>query len=437
VTGRAFRPGEIDIEKFELRNYRNLERDALDITQISYEFSYYESIFSPAVSLEILINDGVGLINDFPLVGDEHIILSFKTKGADDSNSIDLNMRSYKVGNRVRSGERAMMYPIYAMNERAVTNPKTEVVSAFGGKISDFIRQFVNFFRVEQTQGEYKYVATGQTVFDTITILAREAESDINPSSAYVFYETSDGYHFVTLDTLFNQPTSKQYYYAQKSVRRSNDISGDAISDDKLITTLEHSKSNDLIGSMENGLYGNLTSAIDPIRKTFNTRGFDYFGKGFNQTQHIPQDANRIQPSGEFQSLALNSQSANEKYFVSDLVDVAPIEYIDEYDTTVALRGRKRHRFSGLSTSLFSQLEVITFRISVTGDSSRHAGDIIEIYVPEPSSRKNKINQYDKYLSGRFLVTSVRHMLQSDNKYITIMECVKDSFEELISDANI
>lgn len=435
MTGRAFRPGEIDIEKFELRNYKNLERDALDITQISYEFSYYESIFSPASSLEILINDGVGMINDFPLVGDEHILLSFKTKGADDSNVIDLDMRSYKIGNRVRSGERAMLYPIYAMNERAVTNPKSEVVSAFDGKISDYIRRFVNFFRVEQTKGEYKYVGTKQTIFDTLVFLAREAESDINPSSTYVFYETSDGYHFVTLDTLFNQPTSKQYYYAQKSVRRSNAISGDIISDDKLITVLEHTKSNDLIESMERGLYGNLTLSIDPIRKSFNTRSFDYFGRGFNQTQHIPQNGNRIQPSGEFESLAIESQSANKKYFVSDLVDIAPVEYINEYDPTIALRGRKRHRFSGISTSLFSQLEVITFRISVPGDSSRHAGEIIEIYVPEPSSRKNKINEYDKYLSGRFLVTGVRHMLQSDNKYITIMECVKDSFEELISDA--
>jgi len=183
---------------------------------------------------------------------------------------------------------------------------------------------------------------------------------------------------------------------------------------------------------MERGLYGNTTLAIDPLRKSITSRTYDYFGGDFNKTRHLIDGANRIQSATENQSTAQNSQPAHEKYFVSDLVDVADIDYIKEYDPNTNTYIRRRHLFSSLETSVFAQSEAFKVRISVPGDSSRHAGDVIEIYMPENSQQKDALSEYDKYLSGRFLVTSVRHLLQVNKEYVTIMECVKDTLEEVI-----
>ena len=427
MSERPFKPGEIDIQKFEITNFTGSKSSTTDFRNICTEFSYYEDIYSPSISADFLIKDASGLMSDFPIIGDENIVLAFRNKLNEDI--IDVEMRTYKVGERVRLNERTVDYPLYCSSERAVINPKTQVLSYNRGKISDYVnRTFKGFVEVEPTLGEYHYTPTGQTFFDTMTILSREAQSEQNPSSTYLFYETADGYHFVTMEYLFSKPTSKDYYFTLSNVERKNDKFGD----DQIISKLEFLPSNDLIQNMERGLYGNTTLAIDPLRKSITSRTYDYFGGDFNKTRHLIDGANRIQSATENESTAQNSQPAHEKYFVSDLVDVADIDYIKEYDPSTNTYIRRRHLFSNLETSVFAQSEAFKVRISVPGDSSRHAGDVIEIYMPENSQQKDALSEYDKYLSGRFLVTSVRHLLQVNKEYVTIMECVKDTLEEVI-----
>ena len=71
-------------------------------------------------------------------------------------------------------------------------------------------------------------------------------------------------------------------------------------------------------------------------------------------------------------------------------------------------------------------------RVAIPGDSTRHAGDVIELKIPENNPSNEGLREYDKYLSGRFLVTNVRHAMKADREYVTVMECVKDSFEDEI-----
>jgi hypothetical protein len=427
VSQRPFKPGEIEIEKFEITNFTGLQESITDIRELCTEFSYYEDIYSPTISADFAIKDATGLLSDFPIVGDENISLSFHNKLNLDY--IDIELRSYKVGDRVRLNERTVDFPLYCSSERAVSNPKSKVLSFNKGKISDYINNtFKGFVEVEPTQGEYRYIPTGETFFDTMNILSREAQSQNNLSSTYLFYETADGYHFVTLESLFARPTSRDYYFTLSNVERKSDKFGD----DQIISKLEFLPSYDLISNMQRGLYGNRVIAIDPLRKSITSKTYDYFSGDFNKTRHLIDRPNRIQSTIENGSFARDSQLANEKYFVSDLNDVADIEYIKEYDPATNTFGRRRHLFSNLETSLFAQSEAYKVRISVPGDSSRHAGDVIEIFMPENSQQKDALSQYDKYLSGRFLVVSVRHLLQVNKEYVTIMECVKDTLEEVV-----
>lgn len=421
---KPFKPGEMIIEKINLSNFtRSTDKN---LNEVVLEFSYYESLFSPTISASVILNDASGLLNGFPIIGDEDLELSFRNSTNDDA--IDVKLRSYKVGARTRTAERAVVYPVFFASQRAVRNPKTEVLSFYEGKISDFIKTFPNFVEVEETEGSYRYVPTGETFFDTVKILGREAKSLQHRSSSYIFYELSDGYRFITLESLFNKPTAKKYYYLIGNVDRE-------IPQDVIISKLEQVKSADLVEGMESGLYGNTTSAIDPLRKVFNSKTFNYFSRrsndGFNATKHIPQAPSLLQSRRS--SFAFGSETAHEKYFVSDLNDVAGIPYIKEYDPEAETFVRHRHQFAGVETSLRSQAKSIKYQISVPGDSSRHAGDIIEILFPEPDATKSSLYQYDKYLAGRFLVTGVQHLYQTNKEYVTVMECVKDSLEEIVS----
>lgn len=431
MSARPFKPGEIEIEKFVITNFSRSKANSTSLTQVCDEFSYYEDIFCPTISLELLITDSSGLINDLPIIGDEDIELSFHNKLNPDI--IDLKLRSYSVGAKSRTSERNIVYPIFCASDRAVIDPKTEVLSFSKGRVSDYIsRAFKGFVEIEPTIGDFRYIPTGETFFDTMTILSREAQSQSNPSSSYLFYQTSDGYHFVTLESLFAKPTVKEYVYALSNTNSKSDRFGD----DQIIAKLEFIQGNDLIDNMRKGLYGNSTFALDPLRKLANIRTYDYFSNDFSKTRHLPTIPSRIQSNikgiSGGSSFAQNSQIANEKYFVSDLNDIADIEYIKDNDPDTNIYGRRRHLFSNLETSIFAQSDAFKVRVAIPGDSSRHAGDVIEIYMPEPSQQQSSLSQYDKYLAGRFLVTSVRHILQINGEYMTVMECIKDSLEEYL-----
>ena len=42
------------------------------------ELNMYEDMFGPFMRMEIIINDSVGLIDKFPLVGDEELVFKYK-----------------------------------------------------------------------------------------------------------------------------------------------------------------------------------------------------------------------------------------------------------------------------------------------------------------------------------------------------------------------
>jgi hypothetical protein len=77
--------------------------------------------------------------------------------------------------------------------------------------------------------------------------------------------------------------------------------------------------------------------------------------------------------------------------------------------------------------SQLQQLQNIKVGIMVPGDSERTVGQVVEINIPSPEPPLNGTEQVnDKYYSGRFLIQSLRHKIDT-KKYMTIMEVVKDS----------
>ncbi len=62
----------------------------------------------------------------------------------------------------------------------------------------------------------------------------------------------------------------------------------------------------------------------------------------------------------------------------------------------------------------------------VPGDSERTIGEVVEFNLPSPEPPVNNQQVDDKFYRGKFLVQSVRHIIDID-KYRTVLELVKDS----------
>ena len=72
-------------------------------------------------------------------------------------------------------------------------------------------------------------------------------------------------------------------------------------------------------------------------------------------------------------------------------------------------------------------MNAIQVKAIVSGDSSRKVGQIVELKIPSISGQSG---QTDAILSGRYLVSKVKHVISSSQKsgYVTVMMLVKDSF---------
>lgn len=416
-----------ELTTIELINNSGLEN--LQLQDSYLEFSYYEDITIPAVSSRIVMLDATGYLNRFPINGNETLNLNFKTRGFDYLEGIDIrDMKSYNVGARNYIADRTITYPLEFTTRVALNDSKTSVDASYEGKISDIVRklgQLAGFelpFAIEETDGLYHYVGTGDTIFETIRKLAKEAKSLVYPTSAYVFFQDRFGYKFVTLNSLFAQSVrpENEFYYSYQN--RPNNT----IPPNQLIEDLTFVKNSDVIDGMRSGLFGGETLSIDPIRKaTFKTE-FDYFGKGFKETApHLSNS--RIQ--NPIYSFARDSKLAHSNCIISDLGDVSQRSYISQNNVRENTYVKTRHKYIDKEASLFAQSNNYGLEITIPGTSSIRVGDVIKVNIPEPSSAVEDARSLDKYLQGKYLVSSARHIVGTQGQYSTILNLIKDSFE--------
>ena len=427
-----FNTATAELTTIELINNSGLEN--LQLQDAFLEFSYYEDITIPAVSSRIVMIDATGYLNRFPIHGNETLNLNFKTRGFDYLEGIDIrNMKSYNVGARTNVSDRTITYPLEFTTRVALNDSKTSVDASYEGTISEIVGklgQLAGFelpFAIEPTDGLYHYVGTGDTIFETIKKLAKEAKSLVHPTSAYVFFQDRFGYKFVTLNSLFDQTVRPEndFYYSYQSRPNNN------VPPNQLIQNLTFIKNLDVIDGMRSGLFGGETLSIDPIRKATLKTEFDYFRKGFKETEpHLSKS--RIQ--NPIYSFAMDSKLAHSNCIISDLEDVAQRSYISQNNVREKIYVKTRHKYIDREASLFAQSNTYGLEITIPGTSSIRVGDVVNVNIPEPSAAAEDAQSFDKYLQGKYLVSSARHTVGTQGQYSTILNLIKDSFEnELFS----
>ena len=77
ITKMSLTSANLDIEETEEGvNFLDLT------TSVWHELNFYEDIYSAVVSGDIILTDTVGLIESFPIIGEEILEVSFSTAGA-------------------------------------------------------------------------------------------------------------------------------------------------------------------------------------------------------------------------------------------------------------------------------------------------------------------------------------------------------------------
>jgi hypothetical protein len=163
----------------------------------------------------------------------------------------------------------------------------------------------------------------------------------------------------------------------------------------------------DILDNMRTGMYGNELLTHSHSRKVWRRYTFDY-PSSFDQYKHL-------YPGNYLESKA--RQDTNKKDSMLKLHSTGHDQ--DNYPFLP-------EKWIPIRISQLQQLHNIKLTVTLPGDSERTVGEVVEFMLPspEPPIKNEQIN--DKYYKGRYLVQSVRHIIDQE-KYRTVLELVQDS----------
>jgi hypothetical protein len=426
-------PGAYYPQDFSLKtlNFLTASGQRIELKKLLVEMSYYEDIYSFAVSGYITLVDAQGFVELMRITGNEFIEINFgKVKNG--PNSTDQLYRVYKMGGRKPSGNmNSEVYTLYFCSEELMLSEQTKVGKSFkGAKISDMITNIVTdklkvpsakIGKIEETTGIYDFILPKFKPFEAISWLSTYARPKATGTlgADMLFFETKEGFNFRSLQSMFKDDIYATYKYEAKNLDDKTQSFQEKVT---TVLSYEISKPYDMLNEINSGTLANRLISIDPLTRKHNVTDFDYSkfkaqAQTLNGNAPLNELTNRLGKTentsyeGTLKLAFGNSNQQNTPY-IKQQGGVAKDIFLEAYVPN--------------RTAQISLANYTTLKAAIPGDPGLTAGKTVQFNLLslKPSTSKKEL---DKFYSGKYLVTAVRHVITSSGAYQTIIELCKDS----------
>jgi hypothetical protein len=459
VTGYRF-PGDIEVKHVLIVSQTGQVKD---IGKITLEVNIFQNLNEHYIQAELVVSDSIAMLEGFNgdrqrgiqggYNGGEVVIVSYKTR--DKTLPFKTHFFGlYDLTERQRVDEKNEVYILNCVSAEAYRSASKTISRAFGGSkgnlISNMVRTVINEFiydrqikdlqrnyrdvlniriekevNVDQTNGVQRLLIPNMTPDDTLDFFAREADND-NHIPYFMFYEDSHGFNFRDLNNLVLAEPKETYTYVStnveedtKTVNYNKDKKSEAtVRDYQKIISYNVIRQTNILGNVKSGLFRSRMINIDILKKN----KFEY---NFNYEKEY-EKFNKLQ-----------------KWRIPAQVDGEPILYMMQsrtgHDVCCPIFEKENHlpkrvnqniqRRQSYMRHIFNTLMEVT----VVGNSELDVGDVIELNIPNATTINKKDGKKDKYLSGKYLITSLRHKFggTTGTEFTTFIECVKDTGIEI------
>lgn len=396
--------------------------------------SYYESILDGSVRFVAVIVDSgssdkggeaITVLQELKLEGSEkcHITVSDnqsnRLKFADDN-----AMYIREIRNIVSSSE-STIYTLELMNKELIANDllSTEVYRRFDGEISQsaeiVLKEILKTTKsviVDATANNYNFIGQGKKPFRLLAEIATKGVSQASKQSAgYLIFETYEGYNFRSIDNLFEDDAGHKSYIYNSSTKLPNGYDGKILRYDA-DTTIDVEK------NLATGIYGSRMETINTYSHIFNTKAQEV------DTEEQKIHGGLLLPtlSKEFnEEFATDGALLSRRFTKIDSVGELPEGSVTEQIEKKTDQNLVLEEVVVQSSMTYNKLFTMSMKITITGDYSLRAGDVIHCDFPEQSSKKE--GGIDKELSGKFMIADICTQLTSKTIF-TRIHLVRDSF---------
>jgi len=382
-------------------------------------FNYYESLYSPVVSANMMFVDAGGSTSDdkdnitsikegLPITALEDVQVKILTKFG----TLDFTKDAFKVTSSPIMHQEAnrMTVLLNLINDKEIKNSEIPIFDRFVGKISDTVTKILqqklqisqDKIDVESTKNSYGITGKGRGALNIILDLCRRSVP-VKGDAGYFFYQTQDGFNFKSIDSLLSQDPKQKYVYS--GALKENLENSD--NDFKILMAPRIKKDQDITKALKNGTYVNRNVF-------FNPQTFEHSEVVFS----VDKDGVKKTLGGD-----LPIKPEDVKGFTKTNHHILDI---GSFETQNQNPNNDPREWQATSQMRYNLLHSIVMNIQIPCNTELRAGDIIEIDIE--SQQEDKVESpSDEQQSGKFLILHLCHHFDTLRSF-TSLTLVRDSY---------
>lgn len=413
--------------------YSLISKDGIDITNLMEELNIFDSIFTTSVSGNIIIRDSIGLIEKLPLAGNETLNVTLIKPGTDNDEKFQKVFKIYKLSDRKPTTNLSEIYTLHFCSFSQFFSEQTKISRTYNYKtystvVENILTQELKIptekIYITPSFGNVNVTIPNLPPLEACKWLAKRSLDSVNIPSFLFFENLQDGFVFSNLDVLYEKfDTTLEYSHniqTAPDATKSDNVFG--------VNYSELDQGFNVLSSIKQGVYASTHLGVDFTTLSFEKTEFD--SSLFAPTLLQLNDSRKVNKT---QFVSVDGTKATDKFLsnlkITPLTKNQPLsKYIKSRDKTVF--SNEMDKIIVQRQYIFQNLLNNKVYLSVPGLMSLSSGRSIKINFLDRNRRENKdSDELDDLYSGRYIITSTRHVFTPDGVYRTFMECSTDSYE--------
>ena len=427
----------------------------LDVKQELIYLDIFDDIENSAMQGELAIGDMSNMQQFGTLIGQEYLSLHIKVptiSGDWDYRKSFMHINSYAKRD---DANHAQMHTLHFISREFIQNHRISLSQSFTGSHSDIVTQLMNDYiktnkdmYVEPTSGVKKIVAPDINPFHLIEQCKREAISSQYNTSNFFFFETKEGYHFRSLESMFAQGTVQNYtLYPAGTLVDCGTEQLDELYEQCLNYNIAYE--DNTVVQQQMGTFASKTMVHDIYNKRWETQVYNYHDEFANE-KHMNSFEDGKQDLPLYNTTPVDNDENNissfpvKSYFmpVSRKYPHLDVDGSHSLNGQHSLSAGKPNKVIGQRSSRMMQIKMgKEVALTVHGNPLVSAGDTVNINFPIVGPVEIDNKKVDRFINGPHLVRRIRHNFDMHGatkpQYTMYMSCVKDSMDEPLEELGI
>ena len=396
-------------------------KDPVELKGGVVSVDYYESLYSPTVTANVMYVDAGGNLEDeknkltsvkeaLPITGLEDLFFNITNETGELK---FIKKDAFKVSKAPvmtrESNRQAVLLSV--VSPQLKQNNDDPIFDKYKGKISDSVKKILkeklkisnDRLDIEPTQNGYNFLGKGRGGLDLVLDLCKRSVP-VKGDAGFFFYQTKSGFKFKSINELVSQkPEFTLIYFG--GLKQDNTQDGG--NDNKIMMPPKFEKDQDVIKSLKGGVYRSRNIFFDPRTFCYEEVTYDISKDGVKKTLGgAPPFADDV------------------KSFTKTFHHILDVGSLDSNPSTEINNDPREWQAS--SVMRYNLLHSQVVHIQIPCNLKLEAGNVIKMEVESTSANKEE-GAKDEQQSGNYLILNLCHHF-TDRRSITSLTLVRDTY---------